>query len=224
MDIGARQVVGGSVTAPALTSGDTAGAGPNDTAQMLSTWRTDSGASFSTLPLPYSSAPERDEPPVERTPSPSAMLAAAPAQRAGAAAVADAPELPAAPAGALPAEMPPASAAAAQAAWAEEAGSPRRPAPAGPADARLQGMRVSAKLESAGPQDLTGRSLRPDLEGALGGEGKVARLEAAIRPGCVHLVVDALVLQVYNTMTISLQMPISMYEVLSRFHENPASI
>jgi hypothetical protein len=189
MDIGVRQVAGGSVTAPALTSGDTAGAGPNDTAQMLSTWRTDSGASFSTLPLPYSSAPKRDEPPVECTPSPSAMLAAAPAQRAG----------------------------------AEEAGSPRRPAPAGPADARLQGMRVSAKLESAGPQDLTGRSLRPDLEGALGGEGKVARLEAAIRPGCVHLVVDALVLQVYNTMTISLQMPISMYERLSRFHENPAS-
>lgn len=159
-----------------------------DTAQLLSTWRADSGASFSTLPLPRASiaaAPARSESAEaesERTPPPSEPGSA---------------KRPAAPLAAPPSDMPPEHAAMPQAAWpplaaAEDACSPC----SSPAGAGAQHVRVSTKLESAGAEDIAGRALRSDLEGVLGGEGNIQRLEAAVRPGCVHLVVDALVLQV----------------------------
>ncbi|CAL8463580.1 g3114 [Coccomyxa elongata] len=164
-----QQVAGGSASAPARTSSEAAATGPMDTAQLLSTWRADSGASFSTLPLPRASiaaAPARSEPAEaerERTPPPSEPGSA---------------ERPAAPL-------------AAPLGAAEDACSPC----SSPAGAGAQHVRVSTKLESAGAEDIAGRALRSDLEGVLGGEGNVPRLEAAVRPGCVHLVVDALVLQ-----------------------------
>lgn len=56
----------------------------------------------------------------------------------------------------------------------------------------FQGMRLSAKLGDAGPQQLAGSSLREGVQRMLGGEGSTPGLQASLRPGCVHLVVDAL--------------------------------
>lgn len=93
-------------------------------------------------------------------------------------------------------ELSAVSAAAAQAAWRSAgelrpAHAKRPPQMLPPAPARL-----SAKLDEAGGADLAGGGLREDLEQALGGAGNVARLEAAARPGCVHLVTDVRLLQV----------------------------
>ena len=56
----------------------------------------------------------------------------------------------------------------------------------------FQGVRVSAKLGDAGPLQLAGGGLREGVQRMLGGEGSTPGLQASVRPGCVHLVVDAL--------------------------------
>ena len=56
----------------------------------------------------------------------------------------------------------------------------------------FQGMRLSAKLGDAGPQEMAGSALREGMQRMLGGEGGTPGLQASMRPGCVHLVVDAL--------------------------------
>lgn len=55
-----------------------------------------------------------------------------------------------------------------------------------------ENIRMSIKLLDAGPRALQ-PGLRRELEAALGGPGEVANLQAAVRPGCVHIVADALV-------------------------------
>ena len=57
-------------------------------------------------------------------------------------------------------------------------------------------MRMSTKLGDAGPQQLAGSSLREGVQQMLGGEGTTPGLQASVRPGCVHVVVDALTFKV----------------------------
>ena len=56
----------------------------------------------------------------------------------------------------------------------------------------FQSMRLSAKLGDAGPQHLVGAGLREGVQRMLGGEGSTPGIQASVRPGCTHLVVDAL--------------------------------
>ena len=96
---------------------------------------------------------------------------------------------------------------AARAAWPTIAGA-GAPGKAGPelqrtdsarGEPAFQGMRLSAKLGDAGPQELAGSALREGMQRMLGGEGSTPGLQASVRPGCVHLVVDTLTFWVRPT-------------------------
>lgn len=121
-------------------------------------------------------AQQRREEPLKRAPSAQVSWPGPPGKRLGAG------RDPLVPAG-----DPPGQEQGTQPSRGEEAGG----TPPGCATARL-----SAKLESAGPGDLGGEGLRGDLAQAMGGPDNVLRMEGAARPGCVHIVVDALLLQV----------------------------
>ncbi len=88
---------------------------------------------------------------------------------------------------------------AARAAWPAIAGAPGKAGPpelqrtdSARGEPAFQSMRLSAKLGDAGPQQLAGASLREGMQRMLGGEGSTPGLQASVRPGCTHLVVDAL--------------------------------
>jgi hypothetical protein len=57
---------------------------------------------------------------------------------------------------------------------------------------------VSSKLRDVGPEQLaTSEGLREGVQRMLGGEATTPGMQATVRPGCVHLVVDALTFKVW---------------------------
>ena len=97
---------------------------------------------------------------------------------------------------------------AAQAAWPVIAGTLGKPKPelaqrsdSARGEQALYALRVSSKLRDVGPEQLaTSEGLREGVQRMLGGEATTPGLHAAVRPGCVHLVVDALTFKVYNVL------------------------
>lgn len=93
---------------------------------------------------------------------------------------------------------------AARAAWPAIAGTPGKPEPelaqrsdSARGEQALYALRVSSKLRDVGPEQLaTSEGLREGVQRMLGGEATTPGLQAAVRPGCVHLVVDALTFKV----------------------------
>lgn len=114
---------------------------------------------------------------------------------------------PGAPPGSVKAEMPPVCKEAARAAWPVISGALSKPgreallrrsdSARGAEPAPLHTARVSTKLGNAGLGQLAGAGLREGVQRMLGGEGAAPGLQASVRPGCVHLVVDALVFKVW---------------------------
>lgn len=213
------QMVGGQATASSGSPREHPGQ-----VELLPAWRGEMGAGLLGQPQslrPASSAtggagfvrsPGAASAAIERTPSPSSILSAGAAQAAiGPGAAAGQPTPPDAPPTAIKATMSPGSMAAAQAAWptlvaethggtvgcaaATAVSTAQQMAVPGSTPEPLHLVRASIKLQSAGPGNLS-RGLRQDLQESLGGEQNVPHLEASVRPGCVHLIVDALRLEV----------------------------
>jgi hypothetical protein len=209
------QLAGGQLTTPASSPGEHGAAG-----ELLPAWRGQlapglmvSGQSVQPAEPPscrgVASPSARAEAGGRHSPSPSSMLHDRPGQ-GGAGSPARADDQPHSSA----AGVPLGSAAGAQAAWPPLMGEAPPAASAGAAAASdcaghqgpPQMMRVSIKLQSAGPKDLGGQGLRRDLQEAFGGHENVPHLEASVRPGCVHLIVDALSLEVRGPASLQSQL------------------
>ena len=192
--------------------------------QLQDHYRFDSASSYYNFPSGFRSAPSATSglslatefmPPAPITTGAVPVLSAAHASRARAW-PAEAPEGSGlgAPLSGGKAEMPVVCREAARTAWPAIAGSagmagktsPERHPRSGSMQEQpaLHGMRLSYKLGDAGPQQLAGSSLRGGVQNMLGGEATSPGLQAAVRSGCVHLVVDALTFKVRPWAYVSL--------------------
>ena len=184
--------------------------------QLQDHYRFDSASSYYNFPSGFRPAPSATSglslatefmPPAPITTGAVPVLSAAHASRARAW-PAEAPEGSGlgAPLSGGKAEMPVVCREAARTAWPAIAGSAGMAGKASPErhprsgsmqeQPALHGMRLSYKLGDAGPQQLAGSSLRGGVQNMLGGEATSPGLQAAVRSGCVHLVVDALTFKV----------------------------
>ena len=206
----AVQAVGTSEGLAAATSGRGMGQAAGDKPQQLQDhYRFDSASSYYNFPLGSRPATEF-MPPAPITTGAVPVLSAPHAPLAPRARpwLAEAPEASSlgTPLSSGKAEMPVVCREAARTAWPAIAGSAGMAGKSSPElhqrsdsmqeQPALQGMRLSYKLGDAGPQQLAGSSLRGGVQHMLGGEATSPGLQAAVRSGCVHLVVDALTFKV----------------------------
>ena len=211
------QAVGAKESPAGATAGRSMGQAAGDKPQQLQDhYRFDSASSYYNFPSGSRPAPSATSglslatefmPPAPITTGAVPVLSAAHAPRARAW-PAEAPEGSGlgAPLSSGKAEMPVVCREAARTAWPAIAGSVDMTGKASPElhpragsmqeQPALHGMRLSYKLGDAGPQQLAGSSLRGGVQNMLGGEATSPGLQAAVRSGCVHLVVDALTFKV----------------------------